>query len=227
MRQQAFSLTELLVTMLISLLLLSGIAVFIGETSYDYHATQNLAQDRWQLQRNMRRLAREIMEAGQGAATGYQLTLEDGTQVPFIGLTTVNGFPSVTYYMTDTSLDELASARTEIDPVYSVVNLSYSPEVTNPYDPEGTVPALMRNGVPYILNVKDVQVWLGVDANDDGNVGDDEWTQTFPEPDDEDTYTNLYQIRLIVTTSTLGRNGKETVNELVRDIYLRNRSVEI
>jgi prepilin-type N-terminal cleavage/methylation domain-containing protein len=226
MKKQGFTLLELLVGITISLFLVSGMAVFLGNASYGFQSHKAVVKDRGELKRSLNILARDLMEAGVNADEDGKIIVDASTEF-FMDYdnTGIDNTAILGYWRPMDTMDTLCSQ----DPTI-VLNWTYvGYQLADWGDPFTGAPILIleRNGDPFITGVTDFQVALGVDFDDDGVISADlgEWVTTPPADatEAEAIYGGLRKIRVTVTSETAIIDGDNINNTISQEIYLRNR----
>lgn len=230
MRQSGFSIIELLIGLSISLLLVSAMAVFIGEASYGFQSQKDVTRDRGQIRRSLSLLARDLMEIGVGADENGQIMV-GATQHFFFEFdkSGPNGTAVVNYWQVTDSMDVLASQDPAVTRSYVPVNFVINDNRTDPVTGDAIM-VLERNAEPFLIGVSDFQITLGVDLNDDGIISEDtgEWIADPPvsEAEKQQVYGRLKKIRLSVSSQTPVLDGQTVVNTITQEVLLRNRGVQ-
>ena len=67
MNTKGYTLIELLVGLVISLMLISAMTMFMGNASYSFQTNKSVVQDRGELRRSLAMLTRDLMEIGVNA----------------------------------------------------------------------------------------------------------------------------------------------------------------
>ena len=235
--KKGFSLIELMVGLVVSLILIGMMAVFMGDVSYVFQDQKANVRARGQLQRNLLLMSREIMEAGYSTQEKEdkpaQIEMEDssGNKVYpwFLEVTEDdNGFPVMSYWTSTDSMDTLSSADDMVQIQWTQV--VYQMGVVNHPVTGEAVRTLLKNGIPYIFSTSEFSVELGLDLDGDGLIAEDEWSEQYPEDETEKalTYTALKMLRVSITTDTKQaskKNDNDVVqNRMSQEIFLRNRS---
>lgn len=227
MIKQAFTLMELLVGMLVSMILLGAMATFLGDASYTFQEHKAVLTDRSQLQQAMMSISRDLMFVGQSADDDGVFEYE-GLDTWFLSIENDGDASlgtSLTYYRVYESMDYAASADDGKAYTWFPVTFAVDKNAKDPITKE-SMNILTRNGEPFLLGVTEFSLAFGIDSDSDGTIADGEWVTDVP-ADDATKNTVIggaTQIRLTLGRQTLTADGQTLENTLVRDIKLRNRN---
>lgn len=225
---KAFTLTELLVGLLVSLLLAGAMATFVGDVGYTFQENKAIMQDRSQLQQAMVSISRDLMFVGQQADEDG-VFVEDGESKWFLDMGNDGDAllgTRLTYYRQREDMDYVGDASD--GKTYSYFSVTYDVDKTakDPITGE-SLNVLTRNGDPFLIGVSEFSLTFGVDSNDDGIVADDEWTTEMPGDAETKNATiggmRIIRVTLARETKTIDSDRTEE-HVLVRDIQLKNRS---
>jgi len=234
--KRAFSLVEMMVGLLISLILVSLMAVFFGDVSYIFQDHKTTIRDRSQLQRNLLIMSRELMEVGYGTKEiddqAAKVEVKDlygnSNYEWFVDVQSNGSFPALSFWTSSENMDTLSSQDDTLD--INWTQFTYQIQSVNHPVTQEAVPTLMKNGLPFIFGINQFTIELGVDLDDDGLVSEVEWTQDYPEDEaaKANVYPKLRKIRISTTTGTLQASKENANNEVIynrmsQEIFLRNR----
>lgn len=228
MKKRGFSLVEQLVGLGVGVFLISGMASFLGSASHSFQGNKTLVQDRSELLRGFSVISRDLMGIGLGA-TADGMTQNEAEPEFFVSFSKTEKALSTTlsYWVVTSDMDALANAD-PTKPGYSWQQITYTvdADAVDPYTGD-TINLLRRNGDPFILGVTEFSVVLGVDANDDGTVSEEEWVSEPPADDAEAKamYGALRMVRISLSKQSLNGDGDEYESHMEQNINLRNRGV--
>lgn len=228
MKTKAFTLTELLVGLLISMFLAGAMATFVGDVGYTFQENKSMSRDRGQLQQALDSLTRDLMFVGANADE-FGVFFNEGNATWFLDMGN-DGDPNLgtrlSYYRLREDIDHVASA--EENKEYSYYTITYDVD-TNGRDPITGDPVniLTRNGQPFLIGVSQFSLEFGVDSDGDGIVSAEEWTREMPTDAATKNATigsmRSLRVTLARTTTTIDEDRTEE-HVLKREIMLRNRS---
>lgn len=237
MRKQGFTITELMVGMLVSLMLLSAMAVFLGDAGYVFQKSKALVSDRTQLQQAMFSLSRELryLEYGQywdendDKLVQSMLVTHNGEDEYFMNLFNDDlSNPVGCNFSFLRRLDDIEKANdqksdpTTLNSTYQLYEYVVDTESVDPITKEA-VNILRVNGHPILMGVSEFSIALGYDTDGDNNVSGDEWVYHLDEDNRETMLESATRLKITLARNTITSDGDTVENRLVRELLLRNR----
>ena len=110
MRKQGFTLSELLVGLVIGLLLTTAMMSFTSTIVFDFHTQKDVVNDRTVLKQIMNGLSEDMVQIGYDANANGEFEIGEGTEV-FLSIEDGAVGKELVYWVPTANLDDVTSAR--------------------------------------------------------------------------------------------------------------------
>ena len=114
MRKQAFTLSELLVGLVIGLLLTTAMMSFTSSIVFDFHNQRDIVNDRSVLKQIMNGLSEDLVQVGYEADANGQVTINNALE-DFVTIEEGDVGDRLVYWVPTASIDDITSARPGMD----------------------------------------------------------------------------------------------------------------
>lgn len=228
MKRKGFTLVELMIGLLVSLLLIVAMGTFLGNVGYLFQEQKSLLKDRAELQRALAYITRDVMDVGYQVDEATGRMTVNGNAVYYMEIRDNGGAADLNtnfgYFKMTDSVDTIANAPAGTAFNYNLVTYQVNTNFNNPVTGAQTN-VLMRNGEPFLLGLSEFTVGIGYDVDENGVIDELEWAYDPPTTAEakDVLYSNASQLRITLAKESLDQDGNLVESVLTREILLRNR----